>query len=258
MSDPGRLPGLDLFLVGLVAQLLRVDVTIASNKVMLYATVRSLNLVRPRTESPCSPPSSLLSCLLPSSSRRIASAPVVRAAALLWRWSWLASTAGARSRRRPAINPEDKRPLPLDVHLPTVLDERRSWLRLLLVADAFVPNDSLLECDLLLVHRRSLLPATTSSEEVLTILVAFLQLPQSHVAATNLPVRLLVEVLIWIGGVQPCRAQVAKVCLTPVADPKRQSEGVAGEGVIEIHTYDCNHAFFEQDMHKLDTAWCAS
>lgn len=255
MSDPCCLSGLDLLLVGLVALLLRVDVTIASNKVM-YAAVRSLVLVRTWTETPCSTSSPLLNCLLSSNSRRIASAPVLCAAALSWRWSWLASSASGWS-RCPGIDPKNQRSLPLDIHPSAILVERRLWLRLPTVVNAFVPNDCLLERDLLLVHG-SLRPATTSSEEVLTILVALLQLPQSHVTAANLSIGLLVEVLVWIRRVQPCRAQVAKVRLAPVADPKRWSEGVSRGGVIETRTCDCIHASFEQGMHKLDTAWCAS
>lgn len=203
MSDPCCLSGLDLLLVGLVALLLRVDVTITSNKVT-YAAVRSLVLVRTWTETPCSTSSPLLNCLLSSNSRRIASAPVLCAAALLWRWSWLASSASGWS-RRPGIDPENQRSLALDIHPSAILVERRSWLRLPTVVNAFVPHDCLLERDLLLVHG-SRLSATTSSEEVLTILVALLQLPQSHVAAANLSIGLLVEVLVWIRRVQPCRA----------------------------------------------------
>jgi hypothetical protein len=173
VSDPGRLPSLDLLLAGFIAQLLRGDVTIPPNKVM-YAAVWPLVLVLPWTETPCSPPSSLLSCLLPYASYRIASAAVLAAAALLRRWSRQASCAW--SRRCAGIDPEDQRSLPLDIHPPTVLVEHWSWLRLLVVVDAFVPDNSFLECDLPLVPR-FLLPTTTSSEEVLAILVALLQLP---------------------------------------------------------------------------------
>ena len=177
MSDPGRLPGLDLLLASFVAHLLRVDVAIASNKVM-YGSVWSLVLVLPWTETPCSPPSSLLSCLLSCPYRRIASAAVLRAAALLRCWGRRASSAGAWSRRRPSVDAEDQRSLPLDIHPPAILVEHRSWLRLLLV-DAFVSNDCLLKRELrdLPLVPGGLLPTTTSSEEVLPILVALLQLP---------------------------------------------------------------------------------
>lgn len=234
MSDPGRLPGLDLLLASLLAQLLGVNVTIASNKVM-RAAVWSLILVLTWTETPCSSSSSLLSYLLSSTSSRINSATVLRAAPLVRRWSWRASTAGAWSRRSPGIDPEDQRSLPFDVHPPTILVEHRSWLRPLVIVDTFISDDCLFECDFLLVPR-NMLPAPTSSEEVLPIFVSLLQLPQSHVTTANLPIGLLVEVLVWIRRIQPCRAQVAEMRLAPVADPKRLSERESCGGVLR-NTY---------------------
>lgn len=103
VSDPGRLPGLDLLLSGFVAQLLRGDVTIPSNEVM-YAAVWPLVQVLPWTETPSSPPSSMMSCLLSCPSRRITSTSVLPAAALLRHRSRLACCDSTRCRR---IDPED-------------------------------------------------------------------------------------------------------------------------------------------------------
>lgn len=62
---------------------------------------------------------------------------------------------------------------------------------------AFVSDDGFLECNLPLVPR-VLLPATTSGEEVLAVLIALFKLPEPHVAAADLAIWLLVEVLIWV------------------------------------------------------------
>ena len=50
------------------------------------------------------------------------------------------------------------------------------------------------------------------------VAVAALELPQAHVAAGELAVGLLVEVLVGVGGVEPGGAEVAEVRLAAVAD----------------------------------------
>lgn len=205
--------------------------TIPSNKVV-HAAVWPLVHVLPWAETPSSAPSSMLNCLLSCPSCRITSTSVLRATALLRHRGRLACCAWSRRRR---IDPEDQRPFPLDVHPPTVFVGHRSWLRLLLVVGAFVSDDSFLECDLPLIPR-VLLPATASGEEVLAVLIALFQLPEPHVTTTDLAIGLLVEVLVWIRRVQPRRAQVAEVCLTPVANPIRMLARVA-QRMIMINTY---------------------
>jgi hypothetical protein len=83
-------------------------------------------------------------------------------------------------------------------------------------------------------------PASASREtDANVIAVSHLQLPQTHVAARFTPVGRLVEVLIWVAGVEPGTAEVAKVRLATNANHmvatvrllSWHSAGRAGRGV---------------------------